>query len=453
MNESLQFHAEQVSTNQELTALFYIFATMGVFLGVIAITLIDAGLASRKNLVDTVVQKVLCVFISALSFMLMGYAIWNYQYYQAFSVPHPFLSALKDWWFAGGNMEYFAQFISPDSTPEADTFQIFSIFFFCFAGLTAALIHGSALERINPKANYIMSAFIGAIMVPVLSYLTYGSTSPLTNSGLHDFVGAYCLYMFVGGWSLILAWRIGPRVAIPATPTEPGLVIIGQLLLMLAIPMFVIGCGFLTPGSGYFGPTMSTSGLGIVFVNTFIAMGGGALTGGIIAYAKKKPFYILSGPIAGYLACSALYDVVTPQMAFLLSLPGPFILILGEKVLSVLGIDDPKVVPLALGPSIYSVLVVGLVASGTPQGGYAGITQGPYRFQHAHISFATQLEGVVVVLLITFLTGLVVTSIINKIVGLRVSAEAERVGGDEYYWSLSSRQSDTSTQLETTPVN
>ena len=436
MASALPFFAEQVSAHQQLTAFFYIFATLGVFIGVIAITLIDAGMVQRKNLIDTVVQKMLCAFISGLAFMLVGYAIWNYQYYQAFAVPDALWQAVQDWWLAGANLTRFAQSIDPAGVAEGDTYQVFSIFFFCFAGLSAALVHGAGLERIKPAASYLTSAFIGAVMVPVLSYLTYGSTSPLTNAGLHDFVGAYTLYMLVGVWAVVLAWRLGPRRVIAAQPGNPLLSAGGFLMLMVAIPMFVLGCGFMVPDAGYFGPTMTNSGLGIIFSNVFLTFAGGAISGGLIAYRKGKPLYILSGPIAGYMTCTALFDIIVPWQALVISLFGPFILIGGEALMRRLGIDDPKVAPLALGPSVFSTLLAGVVGAGIAQGGYSGIKDGEFAFQHAHISLGMQLEGVLIVIAISAVAALLVSWLIERSVGLRVSAAVEDAGLDASYWSL-----------------
>lgn len=436
MSGSLQVFSEQVATHQQLTAFFYIFTTLGVFLGVMAIALIDAGFVHRKNVIDTLVQKMLSAFISALAFMIVGYAIWNYQYYQAFAVPDGFRQALVDWWLAGANLTRFAQQLDPAAVPEGDTYQVFSVFFFCFAGLSAALIHGAGLERMKPAASYLTSAFVGAVMVPLLSYLTYGSTSPLTNAGLHDFVGAYCLYMLVGVWALVLAWQLGPRRVVPQGPGNPLLAAGGFLMLLTAIPMFVLGCGFMVPEAGYFGPGMTTSGLGIVFTNVFMTFGGGALAGGLIAYRTRKPLYILSGPVAGYLACTALFDIVMPWQALLISLCGPFILLGGERLLKHLGIDDPKVTPLALGPSLFSVLLAGVVGAGIPQGGYAGITSGEFAFQHAHISLAMQAEGALIVLGLSAVAALLVTLAIKHTVGLRVSSAIEDAGLDASYWNL-----------------
>ncbi|WP_170975692.1 ammonium transporter [Rhizobium sp. FY34] len=430
MHETMKVFTEQVTTNQFLVAFFYIFATIGVLLGTISIVLIDGSMVKAKSLITTVTQKVLSAFISSMAFMVVGYAIWNLQYYQALSVPDALKAAIGDWSLWGMALTHYSQNIDTAVVAEGDTFQIFSIFFFCFAGLTAALIHGAGLERLKASASYLTSAFVGAFVVPVAAYLTYGSASFLTNMGLHDFVGAYCLYMVVGVWSVVLAWRLGPRLTIPTKPENFSMLTFGILLLLVAIPMFVVGCGFLVPGVGYFGPTMATSGLGIVFTNVFMSFGGGALAGGILAYRTGKPSYILFGPIAGYVACSALFDIVMPWQAFLLSLFGPFILKGGEMVMAVLKIDEPKVAPLALGPSIFSVLAAGIVGSGVQQGGFFGIKEGAYAFQHATVSLGPQILGIVVIVVGTGVSALIVTLLIERTLGLRVPAALEMAGLD-----------------------
>ena len=437
MTTPLQTFSEQVTTHQYLVAFFYAFATVGVMLGVAAIILIDAGLVKRQNLIDTIVQKVLSTFIAGTAFMVFGYGIWNWQYYQAFEVPNALSVAIKDWSIFGNNLLHFSQNIDPKAVAEGDTFQIFSVFFFAFAGLTAILIQGAGLERLKASANYITSAVVGAIVVPVAAYLTYGSASPLTNAGLHDFVGAYCLYMVVGVWAVVLAWRLGPRHGGVAAPGHFSLLTVGVLLLLLAIPMFVIGCGFMVPEAGYFGPTLATSGLGIVFTNVFMSFAGGALTGGFLAYRYRKPAYILLGPVAGYVSCSALFDVAMPWQAFAISLAGPFILAGGERLLKAVGIDEPKVAPLALGPSIYSVLMAGIVGAGVPQGGFFGIKEGAFAFQHSTVSLGMQVLGLVVIIALTAVTAFIVTYLIEKTVGLPVPHEQEVNGLDQSIWQVS----------------
>ncbi len=429
-----QIFPAQVGSDVYIMQLFYIIATTGAMMAVFALVLLDAGIAKSKNVIDTIVQKILCAMIGGVSFMVVGYAIWNWQFYQALGVKDAFAHAVKDWWLFGTNMTVFSQHLDPAVVPQADFQQLFALFFFAFGGLVAAFIHGAGLERMKPLPAFIMAALGGGVFLPVTTYLTWGSASPLTNAGLHDFVGSFSLYIFVGIWSLVLAWRLGPRRGYTGVPGNFALVGAGTFLLILAIPMVVVGCGYLIPGKGYFGVTNTESGLGIVFTNVFMALGGGALSGAVLAYGQRKPVYALLGPIAGYVSCTALYDIALPWQAFCISLGGPVILLAGLNLVGKLGIDEPKIAPLAVGPAIYSVLMAGIVGAGRPTGGFMGVTQGAFAFQHAHISLGMQAVGLAIMVPGIVVFAFVIIVLLEKTIGLRVSAAEEDGGLDIAYW-------------------
>src|SRR3954453_14992356 len=114
------FFKEQVSENILLEDVFFGLATVCLLLVVMAIGLIDTGLVRRKNTRDTWVQKLVSALLAALSFLIVGFAIWNLQFNQAFGVPSPLSQSLKDWWIFGPNMTSFAQTLDPKVVPSAD---------------------------------------------------------------------------------------------------------------------------------------------------------------------------------------------------------------------------------------------------------------------------------------------------------------------------------------------
>ena len=105
-----------------------------------------------------------------------------------------------------------------------------------------------------------------------------------------------------------------------------------------------------------------------------------------------------------------------------------------KDALTKLNIDDQKIAPLTLGPSIFSVLVAGIIGSGLRQGGVLGAT-GAYAFQHAHISFGMQCLGVLVTLGVSGVSGLVLVFALEKTIGLRVARTIEQDGLDMWYWN------------------
>ena len=158
------------------------------------------------------------------------------------------------------------------------------------------------------------------------------------------------------------------------------------------------------------------------------------MSGGVIAYRTHKPINALLGPIAGYVACTALFDVAWPWECLLVSMVGPCIMHFSKNLMTRLNLDDQKLMPLALGNSIFSVLMAGIVGAGRAQGGVAGAS-GAYAFQHAHISFVMQCVGLVVTVAISVSSGLFLVFLLERTVGLRVARQIEQDGFDMWYWN------------------
>jgi ammonia channel protein AmtB len=289
-----------------------------------------------------------------------------------------------------------------------------------------------------------MSFVVCATSWPLLTYLAWGSASPLTARGLHDFTGVFNLYIFVGAWSVFMAWRLGPRLGAfsphsrTSGPQAHNLshVAIGVLFLMFAIPFIALGSGYAVPGSGYFGITLTTSGFGIVLINIFAAYIGGGLTGAVIAHRTRNPIWIFLGPIAGYIVCSALADFAKPWECLLISILGPVTAYITQRLILAARIDDPKIGPLALGPGIVGALMAGLVGWGTHTGGYFGITKGTYAFQHGTINIGWQAIGVVVTLVISVGSAWIMSAILGRFGSLRISEADELAGLDASAWDV-----------------
>ena len=444
----MPFFEDQVSLTTFLSAIFFLICSVSLVGAVIAFSLIDGALVRPKNLVDTYIQKLIASLIAGAAFIFIGFAIWMWQYYDAGVVGgggEGLGQAISDWWLGGFNMTTFAQFIDPALQLEADVFQVFLIFFATFMGAAAALLHGAGLERVKPAATYVISAVSGAIIIPIILYLTWGSTSPLTNRGTHDYVGLFGLYIFVGCAALVLAWRLGPRLGTRRRPhagtagprpSDLSKATIGILVLICCVPWIALGCGFIIPGAGYFGISMTTSGFGLAAINVFAAVFGGAITGAILAYRLKNSFWAMLGPIAGYVAGTAMFDITKPWIMLLVALPAPFIAYGTFRLIQRMGLDEGKVIPLVLGPGIYAALMPGIVHWGTKTGGFIGITEGEFAFQNAEINLGWQLIGLAVTVGISVGSMLILCFLLEKTIGLRVSEEVELNGMDSTYWNL-----------------
>jgi Amt family ammonium transporter len=444
------FFKEQVSLEIFTSDIFYAIATIALFLAVVAIGLIDAGLVQRKNLLDMWIGKFGAVFCAGAGMFLIGYSIWQVGFYEAFEIPKPWGEAISQWWAGGSNVTALPQSLSPEIAPENDVFQVFLVFFVAYAMAGGALLHSAGLERVKHLPMNIIAAVAGAIVIPILLYLTWGSVGPLDKLGVHDYLGTFSLYIFVGTWGLILAWRAGPRVGAffeekidpsrPGTgllghrPHNLGLSAMGMGLLLFCVPFLALGCGYFVPEFGYFGISMTSSGFGVVLENVFMSYLGGAAAGFLIAYVTKNPIMALLGPVAGYIGCSCSFDIAKPLGILAISFIAPFVVYATYLLMQKVRIDDKKIVPLALGGGIYAALAAGVAGAGQATGGYFELENGNYAFQHATITIGHQLLGLGATLGISAVTGLVLIVGLEKTIGLRVSREAEVAGLDESNW-------------------
>lgn len=433
---------EQVSLDVFYLDLLYAFAAMCVVLVVLGLCLVDGGLVRTKSMVDTWVLKIAAAMVGGLTTIFIGYAIWQWSFNTAFGVPGPLGQALKDWWLFGNNMTEFAGNLDPKKVVEADVNQVFVVFFMTFSMATMALIHSAVVERIKALPLLVTAAIVGTVLSPLAGYLAWGPVSPLTNRGVHDFDGVFPLYIFAGTVSLVFAWRVGPRrgigaggqpTAVERPPANLAMTGAGMLLIMFALPFIALGSGWVFPGGGYFGISMTTSGMGIVMINVLTAFLAGGLSGIVIAYRERQPAWVILGPISGAILCGALFDIAKPWVILIVALFGPFVTLLGQRVMVALGIDDPKVVPLALFNGVIGAIATGFIQWGTKTGGFVGL-EGKYGFQHATITPWWQLVGVVAIMAIAGIPALLIALFFEKTSGLRATDAEQDAGLDHVYW-------------------
>ena len=441
--------AEQVSTNNILSSFIYVVGAVSVLLVVVGLGFMDMGMARSRNVLDTWAQKVTASMICGFGTLIVGYAIWQWQFYVALGIPNPFVQAVQDWWIGGPNTRTDSILLDPKFVPEADTQQVFVVFFATFSMATAALIHSSAIERIKGAPLYMMSFVIGLVLSPLVGYLCWGPLSPLTNNGLHDFEGVFPLYIFSGTWALVLAWRLKPRAGalsahadgLKPMPSNHGLMAVGAMLIFFAIPFVALGSTWIVPDHGVFGISMTRTGIGVILVNLFCAVLSGGVVGAAIAARRREVSWVFLGPIAGAVVCGTLFDIGKPLECLIVGGLGPLVALLTGQLVRALGIDEPKVVPIALGPGIVGAILAGFLHWGTATGGFPEMT-GSYAPGHAQISPGWQLAGVVVTMLISGIPALIMCLIYERFGGLRVAAAAELHGLDDAHWGSANSADD-----------
>jgi ammonium transporter, Amt family len=410
--------------------------------------LVDIGGVRRVNVFDTVIQKLIAFFIGFVVYFLIGFAIWNWQFYVAFEIDQPYWQAVKDWWLGGSLSGALAQDMDPEQNVMAANLnnqQIFIFFLACFAGIINVLIGLAVTERIKASAYFVISA-VCAVVSSLLSWLTWGSVGPLTNEGYHDFFGAGFVYVFAGAVALVLVRKLGQRPGMYSPHRlvgdyrsyNLGLTTIGLVLIITGLPFVILSCGFFFPTEEaealFVGVNMTDTSIGVAFNNLGLAWAGGALTGALIAYRTKKYIYTLLGPFAGYVVGSPAFDIYAPWEQFLVSASAPLVAYAVYEWTQKREFDEHKLIPLFLGVGSYGLLISGVLNWGTPVGGYFGLTEGDFAFQHAEINLLWQAIGLAVCIAAGLLTGWIMVAILGRNLG--VTEEVQVTGYDVTYWDI-----------------
>jgi ammonium transporter, Amt family len=435
---------DQVTTNSLAQNIVYVSGTVGALVILAGLLLVDVGGVRRVNQFDSVIQKLIAFFIGFVVYFMIGFAIWNWQYYVAFDIADPYWQSVKDWWLGGTLSSQLAQTADPAVAPGLNNQQIFIFFLACFAGIINVLIGLAVTERIRPSAYFAVSA-VAAVVSSLLSWLTWGSTGPLTNLGYHDFFGSGFVYVFAGAVALVLVRAVGQRpgmyrphrVVGEYRSYNLGITTIGLVLIIGGLPFVILSCGFFfEPEALFVSVNMSDTSIGVAFNNLGLAWAGGAITGAIIAYRTKKYIYTLLGPFAGYVSGAPAFDVYEPWQMFVVALAAPLVAYAVYEWTQKREIDEHKLIPLFLGVGSYGILMVGLIDWGTATGGYFGVTEGDYAFQNAEMNVLWQAIGLVVCIAAGLATGWVIAAIYKRRGGLAVTEETQVAGFDARYWEI-----------------
>jgi Amt family ammonium transporter len=439
-----QVFPDQVSTNSLAQNIVYATGTVGALSIFAGLLLVDLGGVRRVNVLDAMIQKVIGFFIGFAVYFLIGFAIWNWQYYVAFDVASPYWQSIKDWWLGGALTNELAQTVDPEVNPGLNNQQIFIFFLACFAGIINVLIHFAVTERMKAAAYYVVCA-VAAIASSLLSWLTWGSTGPISNLGYHDFFGSGFVYVFAGAMGLVLTRRVGkrpgmyrphPRIG-EFRSYNLGVTVVGVILVFAGLPMVILSCGFFfDPEALFVSVTMAETSIGIAFNNLGLAWAGGALMGGLIAYRTKNYIYTLLGPFAGYVSGAPAFDVYKPWQMFLVALGAPLVAYAVYEWTQRKEIDEHKLINLFLGVGSYGILMVGLIEWGTAQSGYFGITEGDYAFRHAEINLGVQALGLAASIAIGLVTAWLLALVLEKTIGLREDEETLVEGFDLHEWEI-----------------
>ncbi|GAB4289147.1 MAG: ammonium transporter [Thiohalomonadaceae bacterium] len=372
-----------------------------VLLGAIMVLAMHAGFAflevgtvRRKNQVNALVKIISDFAVSTIAYFFIGYAVaYGVSFYSA----------------------------APTLADKSGYDLVKFFFLLTFAAAIPAIVSGGIAERakFQPQlaATFVLVALVYPFFEGMVWNARYGLQDWLTaafGAAFHDFAGSVVVHA-VGGWIGLAAvlqlghrkGRYGKNGEVYAHPPS-------------SIPFLALGAWILTVG--WFGfNVMSAQTLagvsGLVAVNSLMAMVGGTLTALLVG--KNDPGFVHNGPLAGLVAVCAGSDLMHPLGALITGgIAGVLFVWLFTLAQNRWKIDD----------------VLGVWPLHGLCGAWGGIAAGIFGLEAlggmGGVSFASQLIGTVLGIVIAFTGGLAVYGALKRLVGIRLSEEEEFHGAD-----------------------
>ncbi|NLE64384.1 MAG: ammonium transporter [Elusimicrobia bacterium] len=392
-----------IDTVWTLVAAFLVFFMQAGF------AMVETGFTRAKNAGNIMMKNLMDFCVGSLAFFFIGYGIM-------FGIDKLGLFGTSKFW---------GSFADP-TTGEGLWQFAYWMFQAVFAATAATIVSGAMAERTKFSSYLLYSAFITALIYPVVGHWIWGG-GWLAAKGMVDFAGSTVVHS-VGGWAALAgAIVLGPRIG-KYNKDGSSNVIGGHNIPLAALGVFILWFGWFgfNPGSTTSGTNLS---IAVIAVTTNLAAAAGAVSAMVtiwLQYGKPDTSMALNGALAGLVAITAGCANVSPMSAILIGAIAGVVVVLSVQFIDkVLRINDP-----VGAVSVHGVcgglgtLLVGLFA----EKAYGGVDG--FFFGGGLNLFWTQLTGVASVFVWAFGGAMALFLIIHKTVGLRVSEEEEVKGLD-----------------------
>ncbi|MGB0411825.1 MAG: ammonium transporter [Pikeienuella sp.] len=391
----------------------------------------EMGASRAKNVLASGVKNIL-----AFAFMVPTFYYFGWWVYWAF----PTGITLS----AGPNGISGAEYATSIAAPWVEamgpnisdnTSGVFWGAFTMFAATTASIMSGAVIERIQVVGFTILAIVLGSFAWVVAAAWGWHADGWLVNDwGLHDFGAAGLVHAVAGFFALGVLINLGPRIgkfnadgsANDISAHNLPFTVTGLMLIIVGFWGFLMAC-LIVPGEGWswygdkfatiYGTPITLSALAF---NILMGFAGGIVGAWMIT---RDPFWMMSGALAGIIACASGLDVYWPPLAFAVAFGAGCLLKPAANMIEKFGIDDAVGAVTVHGTiGVYGMLMLGIWGSGLPAlQGDAGVPT---------VSFIGQLVGAVVFFLLGFVPGYVVSLILKMCGLLRVGEQAEIMGLD-----------------------
>ena len=370
--------------------------------------MLEAGLVRAKNTTTQLTKNIALFSLAAIGYYVIGYNLMyplgDWAVDGVFSALFPAIAVMEP----VGVAAEAADDLSYASTASDYFFQLM----FCAA--TASIVSGVVAERIKLWPFLLFTLVLTAFIYPLQASWKWGGGF-LDAAGFLDFAGSSVVHS-VGGWAALAgAIILGPRLG----KYKDGRVVPmpGANLPLATLGTFILWLGWFGFNGGSqlaMGTISDVADVSRIFANTNAAAAMGSVVALIltqIVYKKVDLTMVLNGALAGLVSITAEPLTPTLGMASLIGGIGGVIVVFTVPLLDKLKIDDVVgAIPVHLIAGIWGTIAVVLT--------------------NADASLFTQLYGIVVIGLFTFIASAIVWYLLAITLGIRVSDEDEIAGLD-----------------------
>jgi Amt family ammonium transporter len=368
-------------------------------------TMLEAGLVRAKNTVEILTKNIALYSIASLSYLLIGYQLMY---------PESGLSS----WFAGFSLPDFSDSTMQEAQSTNNSMsKVAGIFFqLAFVAIAMSIVSGAVAERMKLWSFLLFCFFMTAFIYPIQGYWKWGMGF-LETADFFDFAGSGVVHLCGAVAALAGVLLLGPRKGkygpgkkVRAFPgANIPLATLGTLILWMG--WFGFNGGSLLKMSD----VASANSVSLILLNTNTAAAAGGISALIfskIRYRRADLTMILNGVLGGLVAITADPLSPSPLLAILIGAIAGVLIMISIVILDRLRIDDP----------VGAISVHGV-------GGILGLLVVP--LSNVKTELLSQLLGVVVISVWTFVASFLVWYVIKKTLGIRIDDEYEYEGADQ----------------------
>ena len=382
-------------------------ATFLVFFMHAGFGMLESGQVRSKNVANQLTKNVLTWGIGVIAYFIVGAGV---------SVA---IAALTSGSVISGVLAH----LSAGSTGWASL-----LFGAAFSMVAASIVSGAVAERAQLGGYLVFTVFVGAVIYPVATGLTWGGGF-LSQLGFADFAGGAIVHMVGGVCGLVAAAVIGPRVGRfdddGSSNVIPGhslpYAVLGTLILAFGWYGFNVGTAvsvFEVNEAGELA-LADYAYAGRVAINTALVMGAGSIGAALVGYIRQNkvdPLMTANGLLAGLVSVCSIAAVASWRGTLVVGFVAGVQVVLVFDLLERVGIDD--------------------VCAVFPVHGSAGLLSAlAYPFVNTTSAFSItqlgiQVAGVVVLAVWAAGATLAIYSVLNALGWARVDREEELEGLD-----------------------